>query len=136
MLSAVAALLHVGCIILGAPWYRFVGAGERFVKLSAAGSLIPTLATCAIAVVLATWSPYALSAAGVILRLPLLRLAMCSITLVFMARGVAGFWFAVFVPAGRSVAFWCWSSAVCIGIGALYLVGTHQVWPQLSQAAA
>jgi len=27
-MSAVAAALHLGCILFGASWYRFFGAGE------------------------------------------------------------------------------------------------------------
>ncbi|MGQ4584278.1 hypothetical protein [Lysobacter sp. F60174L2] len=37
MLNAIAALLHVGCIIFGASWYRFFGAGERMAQLASAG---------------------------------------------------------------------------------------------------
>jgi len=31
-LSGLAALLHVGCILFGAPWYRFFGAGEKMAR--------------------------------------------------------------------------------------------------------
>lgn len=134
-LSATAAMLHVGCIVFGASWYRFFGAGEHMVKLWAAGSPIPALITAGIAAVLALWALFALSAAGVIVMFPFIRLALCCITAVFLLRGVAGFGFAAWAPSGHSVAFWCWSSIVCLSIGALYLVGTVQVWQQLSRAA-
>ena len=73
-MSAVAALLHVGCIIFGASWYRFFGAGERMAQMASAGSWYPAIVTSFIAAMLFTWSLYALSGAGVIPRLPLLRL--------------------------------------------------------------
>ena len=129
-------MLHVVCIVFGAPWYRFFGAGKRMVKLSVAGSPIPAFVTAGVAVVLALWALYALSAAGVIGALPFIRLALCCITAIFLLRGVAGFGFAVLAPSGRSVAFWCWSSVVCLSVGVQYLVGTCQVWPQLSRFAA
>jgi hypothetical protein len=135
-LSAVAAVMHIGCIVFGASWYRFFGAGERMAKLSATGSIVPALITTGIAVVLGFWSLYALSAAGVTPALPLMRLVLCSITGIYLIRGLAGLAFAVAAPGERGVAFWCWSSAICLGIGALYLVGTQQVWSQLSRAAA
>jgi hypothetical protein len=130
-LSAAAAVMHVGCIIFGASWYRFFGAGERMVKLSAAGSIVPTIITTGIAVVLVFWSLYALSAAGVIPRLPLIRFVLCGITGVYLLRGLAGLALAVVTPGDRGVAFWCWSSIICFSIGALYLVGTQQVWSKL-----
>jgi hypothetical protein len=135
-LSAIAALLHLCCIFFGPSWYRFFGAGERMAQLSAAGSIVPTLITAGIAAVLVLWSLYALSGAGVILRLPLIRLALCIITGIYVLRGLAGLALAVVAPSERGVAFWCWSSAICLSIGALYLVGTRQVWSQLSRGAA
>lgn len=132
-LSAMAAAMHIGCIIFGAPWYRFFGAGERMARLAAAGSIVPAVVTSAIAAVLAVWSLYALSAAGVIPRLPFVRIVLCGITAIYLLRGMAGFALAVLAPGDRGIAFWCWSSAICLGIGTVYLVGTQQAWPQLSR---
>ncbi|MBW8367835.1 MAG: hypothetical protein K0M70_08260 [Arenimonas sp.] len=134
-LTAVAALLHVGCIVFGASWYRFFGAGEHMARMAEAGRLAPALITAGIATVLMAWSLYALSGAGVIARLPLVRTALCAITAVYLLRGVAGFVLAAVAPGERSVAFWCWSSAICLGLGALYLLGTRQAWSQLSAGA-
>ncbi|TCV97721.1 hypothetical protein EC912_101738 [Luteibacter rhizovicinus] len=135
-LSAVAALLHIGCIFFGASWYRFFGAGERMAHLSAAGSNFPTIITAGIATVLGIWSLYALSAAGIVPALPLMRLVLCGIAAVYLLRGIAGLIFAVVAPGERGRAFWCWSSVICLGIGTLYLLGTQQVWSQLSRGAA
>lgn len=135
-LSAIAALLHVGCIIFGPSWYRFFGAGERLAQLAAAGSSVPTVMTAGIATVLSLWAVYALSGAGVIARLPLIRVALCAIAGIYLVRGAAGLVFAAVAPGERSVAFWVWSSLICLGIGALYLVGTRQVWAALSRRAA
>ena len=135
-LSATAALLHLGCIAFGPSWYRFFGAGERMAQLAAAGDIFPTLVTAGIAVVLTLWSLYALSGAGVILRLPLLRTGLCVITGIYLLRGISGFWLAAMAPGERSVAFWCWSSVICLAIGALYLLGTRQAWTALSRGTA
>lgn len=130
-LSAVAALLHVGCIVFGASWYRFFGAGERMAQLAAAGSWRPTLITSAIVLVLAAWSVYALSGAGVVPRLPLVRTALCIITGIYMLRGLAGFP----IAASSGSAFWWWSSAICLTIGLVHLTGVRQAWAQLSSGA-
>lgn len=67
-------------------------------------------------------------------RLPLLRLALGAITGIYLLRG-AGLVLAALAPGERSMAFWCWSSLICLGIGALHLVGTRQAWAQLSRNA-
>lgn len=135
-LSAIAALLHLGCIFFGASWYRFFGAGERMARLATAGDIRPTLITTGIAAVLVLWSLFALSGAGVMPRLPLVRFALCAITGIYLVRGTVGLVFAVAAPGTHGATFWWWSSAICLGIGTLYLVGTHQVWSSLSRAAA
>jgi len=55
-LSAIAALLHLGCIPGGPAWYRFFGAGERMARLAEAGSWRPAVVTLSIAALLASWS--------------------------------------------------------------------------------
>ncbi|MCF5089031.1 hypothetical protein GIW57_02420 [Stenotrophomonas sp. PA-6-5C] len=50
--SAIAALLHIGCIAFGAPWYERFGAGRRVVRLAEAGHWWPPLMTAGITAVL------------------------------------------------------------------------------------
>ena len=52
LMSALAAALHVGCIVFGAPWYRFFGAGERMAQMASAGHWYPAVVTVAIASIL------------------------------------------------------------------------------------
>ncbi|GAB2615230.1 hypothetical protein [Novilysobacter erysipheiresistens] len=129
-LGVLAALLHLGCIVFGAPWYRFLGAGERMAQLDLAGHWYPPAVTLAIAAMLLVWSAYALSGAGAIRRLPLTRLALCAITGVYLLRGVAFVPLMAYFP-GNSAAFWFWSSATCLGFGLIHLVGLLQVWSRL-----
>ena len=124
-LSAVAALMHIGCIIFGASWYRFFGAGEQMAIMAEQGLIKPSIITSFIVVVLSIWSLYAFSAAGVIGRLPFMRLALIVITAIYLVRGAAGFYF-VSNPMGRTSEFWIWSSAICLSIGLLHLIGLQQ----------
>jgi hypothetical protein len=129
-LSAVAALLHLGIIVGGPSWYRFFGAGERFASAAAAGRWWPNVFTLGIACVLGLWAAYALSGAGVIAPLPLLKLALVLITGVYLLRGL------VLVPAlivtrGKVSPFAFWSSVICLGYGAFHLLGLVQVWHRL-----
>lgn len=129
-LSAFAALLHAGCIVFGAPWYRFLGASERMAQLDVAGHWYPTVATLVITGMLAIWSLYALSGAGVIRKLPLTRAALCAITAVYLVRGVAFNPLMAYFP-GNSNHFWFWSSAICLVFGGVHLLGLRQVWSRL-----
>lgn len=122
-----AALLHLACIAFGAPWYRALGAGEAMARLAAAGHPRPTLFALAIASVLLVWASYALSGAGVIRRLPLLKPVLCAITAIYLLRGVG---FVVLMPyfAGNSLAFWLISSGICLLFGLVHLIGLWQCW--------
>ncbi|KKO46641.1 hypothetical protein WG68_04965 [Arsukibacterium ikkense] len=126
----IAAVAHLGCIVFGGDWYRFFGAGEQMAVLAEQGDPHPTIVTSVIVTVLLLWALFALSGAGVIRRLPLLRTALCVISAIFLLRGLA---FVALMPLfpGNSLTFWLVSSAICLVIGLLYAVGTVQAWRQL-----
>ena len=134
LFTGAASLLHLAIIIGGPDWYRFFGAGQGMARAAARGFLYPTLITLGIAAILFTWMLYALSGAGVIRRLPLLRTALVLIAAVYLGRGVLG------IPAvlladdpyanelkGR-MTFMIVSSAFCIGLGVCYAAGAAAVW--------
>jgi hypothetical protein len=130
VLSSVASALHLGCILGGPGWYRFFGAGERFAQAAARGSPMPVIVTLGIAAVLAIWAAYAFAGAGLIPRLPLLRLGLATITAIYLARAV------LFVPVlalwRRPVdAFAVWSSLIVLVYGVVHAVGVWQVWDRL-----
>jgi hypothetical protein len=129
-MSALAALVHLACIAFGPDWYRFFGAGEKMAKMAAAGHWYPTVATLIITAILAIWSAYALSGAGVIGRLPLLKLALCAITAVYLLRGTVFIFLMPYFP-GNSTTFWITSSAICLAMGIVHLIGLRQVWSHL-----
>ena len=129
-LSILAALAHVGCIAFGGSWYRALGAGERMAQMAEAGHWYPTAVTAAISGVLLAWAAYALSGAGVIRRLPLLRTVLCAITAVYLLRGIV---FVALMPLfpGNTVTFWLASSSICLAFGLVHLVGLRQAWARL-----
>lgn len=127
--TGAASLLHLAIIAGGPEWYRFFGAGERMARMAARGSPLPAVVTAGIAAVLAVWALYALSGAGVIRRLPLLRLALGLIAAVYLARGVFGIPLVLLAddPYARQLrarmTFMAVSSAICLGLGVCYAVG-------------
>ena len=140
-LSAAAALLHFSCIIVGAPMYRFLGAGNRMAELASEGHWYPAFVTLCLTALLLIWAWYAFAGGGVICRPPLLKTGLCMITAFYLLRGAVilplsvsflhgktGFYIA---GAGGSVAFWVWSSLICLVFGIVHLVGLAQNWLRL-----
>jgi len=128
--STSAALIHVGCIYFGASWYRFFGAGEQMAIWAEQGNIKSTIITSGITLVLSIWSAYAFSAAGLITKLPLVKLAMIAITTVYLVRGAGGL-FLMSNPIGRSPEFWLWSSLICLIVGVVHAIGIKQEWSNL-----
>ena len=129
-LSAAAALAHIVCIPIGAPAYRLMGAGEKMARAADARKLRPTVITLGIAGVLFTWSLYALSGAGVIGHLPLVRLALPAIGAAYLGRAVAPPLLKPFFPE-NSRGFWLISSGLCLVIGLVHIYGVVALWPML-----
>ena len=129
-LSAAAALAHLACIAIGAPAYRFMGAGERMARAVEAGQLRPTLVTLAIAGALLVWAAFALSGAGVVGPLPLTKYALVAISVVYLGRAVA---FPLLKPGfpENSNTFWLVSSGICGLIGLVHAYGTVSLWRTL-----
>ena len=129
--SGIAALAHLGCIVFGGDWYRALGAGEQMARLAEAGDPAPTIMTATITAVLSLWALCALSAAGVIVRFPLLRTALVLISGIYLGRALA---FPLIMPMfpDNSLVFWLLSSGICLGLGTCYALGLRQAWPLLS----
>jgi len=133
--SFIAALLHLACIAGGSEWYRTLGAGQQIADMAARGHWYPTTMAIFIAGVLSVWGLYAWSGAGVIRRLPFLRLGLVTITAIYLLRGLLFSPMQAHFP-GNSATFWYVSSAICLAIGLLHLIGLLQVWAGLSRRVA
>lgn len=132
VLSAVASLLHVGCILGGPDWYRFFGAGEQMARMAERDWWRPAPVTLLIAGVLAVWAAYAFSGAGLLPRLPLLRTALIAITTVYLLRGLVIVPMAALRPDLLSP-FALWSSAIVLAYGIVYAIGLWSTWGTLSK---
>ena len=128
-----AAALHLACIVGGPSWYRALGAGERMAVAAERGSASPALITAVIATILILWAAYAFSGAGLVARLPLLRLGLVAITAVLLGRGLVLFYPPLLRRPDLSASFLFWSSLIVLALGLLYAIGTWQAWSQLSK---
>jgi len=129
-LSAIAAATHLAIVVGGPAWYRFFGAGERFAQAAERGSPMPAVVTVGIATVLAVWAAFAFSGAGLIPRLPLLRLGLVAISAIYLARALL--WLPALAFRGLPVdAFAISSSLIVLAYGVVYALGTWTAWPRL-----
>lgn len=126
-LSAAAALAHLAIIVGGPRWYDFFGAGPRMVRLAEQGSPKAALITLGIAAVLAIWAAFAFSGAGMIPRLPLLKLALVGISAVYLVRALG--YIPILAATGAPVGTFAWvSSAIVLVYAVVHILGTLQLW--------
>jgi hypothetical protein len=130
VLNAIAALLHLACLYFGAPLFRFLGTEEMAKLYESRDFVHPIIACLVLAGILFVWSAYALSGAGVIRRLPLLRLVLIGITGVYLIRGVVFPFMSEYFP-GNSPLFWYCSSLIVFTLGCIHLIGVKQVWARI-----
>ena len=112
-LDALAAAAHLACIALGAPAYRFMGAGERMARAAEAGRWYPTLVTLVIAAGLLAMALCAGAAAAQWTSLPWQRALLLAFSAVLLIRALAFPWLKPIFP-GNSARFWCVSSGICL----------------------
>jgi hypothetical protein len=87
--SFAIAVAHLGIMFLGAPGYRWFGAPGLAVEVER-GSSVPALLCIAVAALLCLWGLYALSGAGRVRPLPLLRTGLVLIGTIYLLRGLLG----------------------------------------------
>jgi hypothetical protein len=136
-LNFAVALLHLVIIFIGAPAYRYFGAGEQMATWAEMGSPLPAAITFCLAILFAVFGLYAFSAADAFRRLPLLVPALLFIGGIYTLRGVLIIPVAIILLSKPSavlsveeVVF----SLAALGIGLLYLSGTIIIWKRLRKA--
>lgn len=129
MAAAIAiftALAHSSCIFLGPECYAFQMAPESIVTSAREGTAFAAIATLVVSAIFVIWAAYALSGAGLILRLPLLPLGIYTISFLCIVRGLLGIQLWIRKPEVMStfgnVSSWIWFAT-----GLLFLVGYRLV---------
>jgi hypothetical protein len=84
--SFLIALLHL-VLVFRPQWYRYFGADE-LTLLHQEGSPFTMLVTSGLALMFVAWGAYALSGAGVIRQLPLLRTVLIAIGVIYILRSL------------------------------------------------
>ena len=82
------AIWHLLCIVGGPSWYVFARAPQPIIEAAKQGSFIAPLSTIIIACLFFACNAYAFSAAGLIRKIPLLKPALITISLICLIRSV------------------------------------------------
>ena len=129
VISAVIAIVHV-VLILKPAWWRYIsGAVESpLAPMAEQGSTVTIIASVVLTLIFAIWSLYAVSGAGLIGPLPLLRTALIVIGAIYILRSLFIFTEINMVRTqGYPLQFVVFSS-ISLVAGLLYLIG---VWQQV-----
>ena len=89
VIAILTALAHMSCIFLGESCYRSQLAPEVIIQSAVNGTLLAPVGTTFISLLFLLCAIYALSAANIIIKLPLLKTAMYSISILCIFRGLA-----------------------------------------------
>lgn len=136
MLCLALALMHLEIIYIGAPGYRYFGAGEQMAMLAEEGSWLPGLLTAGVALLLGAFAAYAFSGSGIIRRLPWLRFMLLLICGIFLLRGLAAFPQALALLGGTETSAKDFSfSLVSLVVGLLFAWGLRIRWRLLKSQA-
>jgi hypothetical protein len=113
------ALMHVVGLIWAQQFFEWADAGPMMDRLAQVNVLLPYLLTIASAALFLVFGLYALSGAGDLRRLPVLKLVLAGVAAIYLLRGIggllevgAGFWPLVFsvgaLLIGLGYAFGTW----------------------------
>lgn len=127
--SFFVAFLHIIIMYVGAPAYRYFGAGEEMASLAESGSLQPVIITTAITVLFMLFALYAFSGMNLIFRLPFVKQVLLLVGVLFTLRGAAAAFF-VYLLVSTGSGEWIKDivfSLVALSIGLMYLIGRQEL---------
>ena len=89
LISVLTAIAHLSCIVLGPACFEAQMAPPALVESATNGTMLAPVATLIIAGLFIVCGIFALSAIGIVTRLPYVRPALLLISVVCLLRGVA-----------------------------------------------
>lgn len=124
LMAVVTALAHMSCIFLGASCYKAQLAPPLIVRSAVEGTLVAPIGTILVSSLFLACALFAISGAGMIRRLPLTRIALMTISIVCLVRGLATIPLFLYAPALTST-FDIVAGGIWFVVGCLYLYGFY-----------
>ena len=88
LIAIAGVVIHVGAVIAGPSWFVFFNAPPSVVASAREGTWLAPLSTLTIAALMGLCGLYAASAAGLVPRMPLLRLGLAGMASVCLMRAL------------------------------------------------
>ena len=88
IIAAATACWHLLCILGGPSWYAFARAPHIVVKSAREGTILAPVGAIAIASLMLVCTIYSFSGAGLIKKIPLLKSALITISIICLARAL------------------------------------------------
>ncbi|WP_108821034.1 hypothetical protein [Dysgonomonas sp. Marseille-P4361] len=126
-INILIAIAHVVGLFWAQEMYDYTGVGENMQRNAEIHPLLPTAMTVFVAIFFLIFGLYGLSAAGIVKKLPFLKLGVFTIAAIYLVRGIVG---SVINIGFESSFIWyhLLFSLCALGIGVLYLLGGLQIW--------
>lgn len=122
----VIAILHIVGLFWAEWMFEVTGIQKDMAELAQLHASLPYLLTIFVAIFFYIFGRYALSAAGLGIKLPFLKKGNWAIAFIYLFRGIGGLFYDSF--NGTTSFLETSYSIVALIIGLLYLVGTYQVF--------
>lgn len=126
LLALFTALAHMSCIVLGPECYRAQMAPEYLVELSERAPWRAALETTLVSLLFVATAVYCLSGAAVIRKLPLLKPAIMTISVLCTLRGIATVPLSVLFPDQVTI-FSLVAGALWFLAGVCSFIGYHRI---------
>lgn len=131
-IATFGALIHWVAPLLGLDWYRFLTSPQWVVDSARNGTWPAPVGAIVVGALMQACGVFALSATGIIPRLPLLRTAICFIAILCTVRGALIFPM-LWMVANRLSAFDITASMVWLCAGMCMGLGTYLRWAELRE---
>ncbi|TXI93008.1 MAG: hypothetical protein E6Q34_05850 [Burkholderiaceae bacterium] len=132
-IASFGAIIHWIAPFLGVDWYRFLTSPQWVVNSARNGTWQAPVGAVVVGALMQTCGMFALSATGIVQRLPFLRTATCFIAILCTLRGALIFPLLWMVPK-RLTAFDITASFVWLCAGICMGLGTYLRWAELREA--
>lgn len=122
VIAAASAVWHLLCILGGPSWFAFARAPQQIIESAQQGTLLAPIGTVIVAGLMFACTIFAFSAVGLIRKVPLLKPALITISLLCTLRGLIAIPFLV-TTTGLDV----WeviASSVWFYVGICFIVGS------------
>lgn len=122
LIAGFAAFWHLLIIAGGPSWYAFAKAPLYIVRSAEEGTYVAPISAIAISILMLTCTAYSFSGAGVVGKIPLLKLALPIISLICLVRGL--YISPIFFSLKTLAAWHLIASSVWFFVGICFMFGT------------